>query len=114
MTTQLADAIGHDKTGGYRCPRCAFATRIVDSRQGTAGSIRRRRFCLSADCAFRFTTFELQQESQTVDPGAFHAQAKAALVDAEQLVGRLQVLVKAIDAKVTLADLESAYVRNPK
>ena len=45
-----------------RCPYCGSAdSKVVDSRD-VEGSIRRRRECLNAGCAGRFTTYERIQE----------------------------------------------------
>lgn len=41
------------------CPRCKTETRVVDSRQQTSGTVRRRREC---GCG-RFTTYEIRSDS---------------------------------------------------
>ncbi len=45
------------------CPICSFAeTKVVDSRLVADGlKVRRRRECLNAECAERFTTFEVAE-----------------------------------------------------
>ena len=46
------------------CPFCRHAeTKVIDSRASDQFVIRRRRECLSADCARRFTTYEKIEES---------------------------------------------------
>lgn len=49
-----------------RCPSCGCAdSKVIDSRPvEESGSIRRRRECLN--CLFRFTTYEVVEEFQTV------------------------------------------------
>lgn len=44
---------------GLLCPRCSDTTEVLDSRPTHAGmTIRRRRRCLNAACAYRFSTKE--------------------------------------------------------
>lgn len=38
------------------CPECACATTVMETREQSDGSIRRRRRCL--ECGMRFTTME--------------------------------------------------------
>lgn len=45
-------------SGSFVCPQCGSGTGVVDSRTGTAGTVRRRRVCGGAE-QHRFTTYEL-------------------------------------------------------
>ncbi len=45
-----------------RCPKCGEFTIVLDSRERSTDSIRRRRKCLSKKCLHRFTTWELPVE----------------------------------------------------
>lgn len=102
MSRPLQDV---DKEGGVRCPLCAFATQVKDSRPGVANSIRRRRRCLQSRCGFRFTTYEsVYDDSRPID----ETQLGVLVARCEQagrfLSEKLDDLVKATKAARTIAD----------
>ncbi len=51
-------ALHHTPTSnnGLCCPKCGIPTRVIDSREWSFGTVRRRRECIG--CGYRFWTIE--------------------------------------------------------
>lgn len=87
-----------DDRGLVKCATCGFASQVIDSRAGPAGSIRRRRQCKGASCLARFTTYEVISVAPIVlDPG--------------ELVAMLDVRLQSIVFEIDQARQQLAAVR---
>ena len=72
-----------EKLQGIPCPECRGASQVIDSRPTMGGSaIRRRRKCLNAACAHRFTTYETPATTPPVRAMGFGAGLVASAVGA--------------------------------
>jgi hypothetical protein len=102
----LAAKIDKDDGCGMRCPKCDYATRVVDSRQGSANSIRRRRMCLSSACQHRVTTYEcIYTEGAPIDEAQLSRLMVAIAGAADELRARIQAINSALAAAATLSEL---------
>jgi hypothetical protein len=99
--------LDQDKLTGISCPKCDFATRVMDSRPGPEGenSIRRRRLCCSSSCGHRFTTYELVgEQSPAVSPAAMLVLIEQLERAAQILTDRVAILKGAAQLAGRLAD----------
>ena len=67
-------------TQTVRCPKCACSTRVLNTRDGMAGTTKRRRMC--SGCAHRFTTWSSADEIEHARPPAGHPDRHRVQVDA--------------------------------
>ena len=86
------------------CQRCGADSQVRDSRPGSLG-VRRRRFCMNADCAHRWTTYELSI-ADIENLRTMRDEVDRSIRSLQDLVNRLPVVPELTGR--TAADLEKA------